>query len=70
MRRLAASLINDDGMVEVDMLFDIDETGLPFIEYFKKEVNKKKYRCYSVPQAGMTSSINYHRSGQVSATHL
>lgn len=48
MRRLAALLVNDDGMVDVDMLFDIDETGLPFMQgQFQVNIQLICERCMS-----------------------
>ncbi len=48
MRRLAEQLVNDDGMVDVDMLFDIDETGLPFMQgRFQASIQLICERCMS-----------------------
>ena len=48
MPRLAESLVTDEGMVDVDLLFDIDETGLPFMEgRFKTSIQLICERCMS-----------------------
>lgn len=48
MRRLADLLVNDDGMVEVEMHFDIDETGLPYMEgQFQTSIQLICERCMS-----------------------
>lgn len=48
MRRLTDLLVTDDGMVDVDMHFDIDETGLPFMQgQFKTNIQMICERCMS-----------------------
>jgi len=48
MRRLAEQLVSDDGMVDVDMHFDIDETGLPFMKgRFQTSIQLICERCMS-----------------------
>ncbi len=48
MRRLSEQLVNDEGMVDVDMHFDIDETGLPFMQgRFQASIQLICERCMS-----------------------
>ncbi|AFJ03797.1 hypothetical protein Q7C_2677 [Methylophaga frappieri] len=48
MRRLTELLVSSDGEVAVEMQFDIDETGLPFMRgRFKTSVQLECERCLS-----------------------